>query len=261
MWPSRTRCREAVALAGCSHELPSDRATPARAEEPRCRRRSRRRALPQPDNPGHALVTHRRVCSLLEGGVPLRDAPSFELFLRSAPRGTILAPPSSPLRSQAVLQLKRRSDRADGGGLIVRDWAWDGSLLLSEGSCPGDAGEAAALVLPIQEFVANGGGRPSRRRRGSAASPGRTGSRGRVGRRGWWRSNSTAMRSAWSTPAPAGERQSGCLLGGRRPTRPASGAVAPTASPRRTTSGHLLVAHRATASRLHRSRPRSGRFA
>ena len=39
-----------------------------------------------------------------------------------------------------------------------------------------------------QEFMANGGGRPSRRRLRSAASPGRTGSRGRVGGRGWWRS-------------------------------------------------------------------------
>jgi hypothetical protein len=34
------------------------------------------------------------------------------------------------LRWQAVLQLKRRSDRADGGGLIVRDGAWDASLLV-----------------------------------------------------------------------------------------------------------------------------------
>ena len=48
---------------------------------------------------------------------------------------------------------------------------------------PGGAAEAAALVLATQEFVANGGGRPSRRR-WSAASPGRTGSLGRVGQRG-----------------------------------------------------------------------------
>jgi hypothetical protein len=33
------------------------------------------------------------------------------------------------------------------------------SLLLSEGSCPGDAGETAVLVLAVQEFVANGRGR------------------------------------------------------------------------------------------------------
>src|SRR5664279_1190727 len=53
---------------------------------------------------------------------------------------------------------------------------------------PDGAGAAAALVLATQEFVANGRGRPSDRRRRSAAWPGRTGSRGRVGRRGCWRS-------------------------------------------------------------------------
>jgi hypothetical protein len=36
---------------------------------------------------------------------------------------------------------------------------------LSEGSCPGDVGEAAALVLAIQKFVANGVGD---RQRGAA---------------------------------------------------------------------------------------------
>jgi hypothetical protein len=53
----------------------------------------------------------------------------------------------------------------------------------------GRAGEAAALVLATQEFVANGGRRPSCRHRRSAAFPGRTDSRCRVGRRGsnhWW---------------------------------------------------------------------------
>src|ERR1019366_6056747 len=50
----------------------------------------------------------------------------------------------------------------------------------------------AALVLATQEFVANGGGRPSDRRRRSAASPGRTGSRGRGSRRGCWRSKPAA---------------------------------------------------------------------
>ena len=47
-------------------------------------------------------------------------------------------------------------------------------------------------MLAIQEFVASGGGWPSGRRREGAVSPGRTGSRGRVGRRGWWRSVATA---------------------------------------------------------------------
>jgi hypothetical protein len=68
---------------------------------------------------------------------------------------------------------------------------------LSEGSCPGEAGEAAALVLATQEFVASRVGRRSGRRRQSAASPGRTGSRGGVRRRGWWRplQNSSSGRS------------------------------------------------------------------
>jgi hypothetical protein len=61
-------------------------------------------------------------------------------------------------------------------------------LVLSEVSSPGGAGEAAALVLATQEFVANGGGRSSLRRRRSAEAPGQTGSRGRDGRRGWSRS-------------------------------------------------------------------------
>ena len=53
--------------------------------------------------------------------------------------------------------------------------------------CPKSAVRAVPSRLPLfvlatQEFVANGGGRPSRRRQ-SASSPGRMGSRGRVGRR------------------------------------------------------------------------------
>jgi hypothetical protein len=70
-------------------------------------------------------------------------------------------------------------------------------LELSGGSSPSGAREAAALVLATREFVANGGGRPSRRRRRSVASPGRTGSRGRVGRRGWWRSVAVVSRRRW----------------------------------------------------------------
>jgi hypothetical protein len=71
-----------------------------------------------------------------------------------------------------------------------------GRPLLSEGSSPGDAAEAAALVLATQEFVANSSvesalarskavyeGRPSRCH-WSAASPRWTGSLGRVGQRG-----------------------------------------------------------------------------
>lgn len=44
-------------------------------------------------------------------------------------------------------------------------------------------------MLAAQEFVANCGGSRSDRRRRSAVSPGRTGSRDCAGRRGWWRSD------------------------------------------------------------------------
>jgi len=47
--------------------------------------------------------------------------------------------------------------------------------------------------------VASGGGRPSHRRRRSAASPGRTGSLGRVGQCGCWRSIGEVSRSHWSS--------------------------------------------------------------
>ena len=48
--------------------------------------------------------------------------------------------------------------------------------------------------------MANGGGRPSDRRRRTAASPGRRGSCGRVGRRGWWRSVAAASGPVRRTP-------------------------------------------------------------
>ena len=66
---------------------------------------------------------------------------------------------------------------------------------LSAGSSSCGAREAAPHVLATQEFVANGGGRPSGRHRQSAASPGRTGCRGRVGQRGWWCSEAAASAS------------------------------------------------------------------
>jgi hypothetical protein len=67
----------------------------------------------------------------------------------------------SPLRSQAVLELKRRSDRADGGGLIVRDRAWDSSLLVSE-RIEFDGGKGFIKLaldrgLPVVPVVAAGG--------------------------------------------------------------------------------------------------------
>ena len=48
--------------------------------------------------------------------------------------------------------------------------------------------------------MANGGGRPSDRRHRTAASPGRRGSCGRVGRRGWWRSVAAASGPVRRTP-------------------------------------------------------------
>jgi hypothetical protein len=67
----------------------------------------------------------------------------------------------SPLRPQAVLELKRRSDRADGGGLIVRDRAWDSSLLVSE-RIEFDGGKGFIKLaldrgLPVVPVVAAGG--------------------------------------------------------------------------------------------------------
>ena len=68
-------------------------------------------------------------------------------------------------------------------------------------------------VLFRSSWLTVEGGRGRRRHR--AASPGRTGSRGRVGRRGWWRSDAVATR-AWATTAPiVGERQSALLAEGR----------------------------------------------
>ena len=83
---------------------------------------------------------------------------------------------------------------------------------LSGGSSPSGAREAAALVLAAHEFVANGGRRPSRRPRQSAASPGGTGSRGRVGGRGSLRSEPAVVRGPTWCVETAGlhqHRQSG----------------------------------------------------
>jgi hypothetical protein len=119
---------------------------------------------------------------------------------------------------------------------------WRGS------SCP----EAAVRAVParllllclLQEFVANGGGRPSGRRRRSAASPGRTGSRGCAGRRGWWRSK-PLCRSATHTLL----LRANCLP---RPCKRSSTAVpAPTSmrASRRLAPIIAQLLNRATAAR------------
>ena len=61
-------------------------------------------------------------------------------------------------------------------------------LLLDKGGHRIRDGEAAALVLATQEFVANAGGRPLRPATLECSIAGRTGSLGRVGQRGCWRS-------------------------------------------------------------------------
>jgi len=113
----------------------------------------------------------------------------------------------SPKRKHDVGRRKHECNRVSGWGRRTHGWLKRvASLLHGEGSSPrqmrsrgrlrtwpryayssspGCAGEeAAALVLATQEFVANSGRLPSHRRRRSAASPGRTGSRDRVARRG-----------------------------------------------------------------------------
>jgi len=86
---------------------------------------------------------------------------------RSEPSGDRIGP-VHPLRlpksSKHRLLLRRQSGgRGDGSSP-------DGSRLIRQST---HGGEAAALVLAIQEFVANGGRRPPDRRRHSAASRGR----------------------------------------------------------------------------------------
>ena len=88
-------------------------------------------------------------------------------------------------------------------------WAGSTWLLHAWSRSPGDAGEAAALVLATEEFVASDGRRTSCRRRQSAASPGRTGSRGRVGPRGCRRS--AAGVSPEAEPAAASREEAAAL--------------------------------------------------
>jgi hypothetical protein len=144
--------------------------------------------LSRPAEPGRERARrsdHRRGCRRTRGPSPLRsrdrrrrehecDSPTDEG--RARPTRRTAPPPCCPL------------DDCLGGRAVAPDhqrlwprYAWSGS--------PGGAGEAAALVFAIEESVANGGRRRSRRHRRNAASPGRAGSLGRVGQRGCWRSD------------------------------------------------------------------------
>ena len=120
----------------------------------------------------------RQVC------IGRRERPACSCFTPEAVTTTRLLLPGESSSPPCDRRGRRPAVESHGKGKPARRLgAWLG---LSEGSCPGDAGETAALVLAVQEFVANGGGRPSRRRRRSAASRERTSSRGCAGRCGWW---------------------------------------------------------------------------
>jgi hypothetical protein len=127
----------------------------------------------------------------------------------------------------------RRRDRSSIRGAAGFDLI--SSSHLSGGSSPGRPGEAAALVLAIQEFVASGGGRPSLRRGRSAASPGRTGSRGGAGRRSGSRSRAQGILgpvrpAALSAPSGSSRGPGRAGLGCSWSSRPAE-SVPALASP------------------------------
>ena len=126
--------------------------------------------------------------------------------------------------------------RADGG---ARRLPRTTPLRLKQQST--DASEAAALVLATQGFVADGGGRRSDRRRRSAASPGRTGSLGRLGRRGCWRSGAQVINRLRTT-----SRMLGAAAVGARP-RQQRRRVA-------TTGGYLVANRGASSARVRRPR-------
>jgi hypothetical protein len=112
--------------------------------------------------------------------------------------------------------------------------------VLSESGSPGGAGEAAALVLATQEFVANCGGRPSDRRRRSAASPGRTGSRGRVGRHGCCVPKRKRQSARCGRTRLLDLRESGSDAVGAERCRNCSDAVVSTGLPLGTSSAHVV---------------------
>jgi hypothetical protein len=120
---------------------------------------------------------------------------------------------SAPIRSEGAgcpeVRAREGPGRRTRGQSQSRSRWW--TTVLSVHASRGHGG-AAALVLATQEFVANGGRRPSCRRRRSAGSPGRTGSLGRVGQRGCWRSAAGAS----ARLDGAAETSASRLLGSRR---------------------------------------------
>ena len=89
--------------------------------------------------------------------------------------------------------------------------ATDRALLLDAWSdSPGGAGEAAALVVAAVGISASAGADQAAGDRETAASPGRTGSRSRVARCGYWRSDgaATTVRSRQSRRLQVSQRAS-----------------------------------------------------
>ena len=80
------------------------------------------------------------------------------------------------------------------------------------------------LYLLLRSSWLTGGARPPGQRRRSAASPGWTGSRGRVGRRGWWRSKRAVSAAGIWPPKTADLDRARVSRGQHRRHRPSSGA-------------------------------------
>ncbi len=216
-----------AATTSISASAPGDPQRAGRAPLPSCRRLARRRRGDGPRVPRQAgrmaLFPAPPAKRGAQRGRSDVDAALLSRESRRAGRALCTARRTSTARCASLASCG--ADAACG----VEPCSWvrgvsrgsaPARLLVSERSCPGGAAEAAALVLATQDFVANGGWRPSCRRRRSAASPGRTGSRGRVGRRGWLRSEAAPLESptssiettACSPLRHAGIRRSGWCL-------------------------------------------------
>jgi hypothetical protein len=103
--------------------------------------------------------------------------------------------------SKQVVGSRRRGRVALRPATSLMATAW---LLLSEVSSPGGAGAAAALAFATQEFVAKRWRAAVTSAPPECSSPGRTGSLGRVGQRGCWRSRPVAPSQAPQTPPRSG---------------------------------------------------------
>ena len=196
-----------VPRSSCSSPPTRTRRSPPRAQLPhRPRGRLGRRVLHPSVPVGHGRPPSWRLQSRHS-----RPAAASLRRQRASPLGTVTA-------IEAIVHQddRRPSNGATGGDrpLLLLD-AWSGS--------PGGAGKAAALVIAIQEFVANGGGRPpAGRRLRSVHTPDR--------RCGWWRSaagvSSTTRRTSAIRPGAALSRwPRGCRCSSVREARRREPAV------------------------------------